>query len=134
MTGMLDVTDIGARSWLHHAAPLILGLAQDHAAENGSRTAIFAHPLDRDAQFSALTVGREWDAAAGSAALRPLFSQAARAEGAATLDGGAGRVLATQNLAPRFSATVAPDRRLYALPKANRHGASCVASITNLLW
>lgn len=110
MTGMLDVTDIGARSWLHHAAPLVLGLAQDHAAENGSRTAIFAHPLDREARFQALAVGREWNAAAGSAALRPLFSQAARADAPdGTMDGGAGKVLATQNLAlaPRFSATIA---------------------------
>lgn len=110
LTGMFDATELGARSWLHHAAPLVLSLAQTgpQATENASRVAVCALPLDRNAQFHALAVDRDGATATSSAALRPLFSQSApEQQGGGAEAAGGGRVLATQAMAPRFSATAA---------------------------
>ena len=108
LTGMFDASEMGARSWLHHAAPLVLSLAQTgpQATENASRVAVCALPLDRNAQFHVLAVDRDGATATGTAALRPLFSQSAP-EQADGPEAGGGRVLATQAMAPRFSATAA---------------------------
>jgi len=108
LTSMFDATDIGARSWLHHAVPLILALAQKHGAENTSRTAIFAHPLERDALFHALPIGSAGSSATGAVALRPLFTLGGglASQGDEGAGDGGGMVLATQFLAPRFSATI----------------------------
>lgn len=108
LTSMFDATDIGARSWLHHAVPLILALAQKHGAENTSRTAIFAHPLERDALFHALPIGSAGSSATGAVALRPLFTLGGglASQGDEGASDGGGMVLATQFLAPRFSATI----------------------------